>query len=154
MLKLINSQARVWGKHEEDSDCFLQCANHDQKILILQNLRECFNRLQQPSGMGVPTLRKRSSFWNTACGGCNRGPRHAQKPFSMENIESLASCKQHQCSSLSWSLNSDLSWLLGRWPWAKLALEQQEVQYKAKQVLFIFFKSTKKINSANPCLEF
>lgn len=31
----VNSQSRVWGKGEEwDSDCFLQCANQDQKALI------------------------------------------------------------------------------------------------------------------------
>lgn len=32
MHKFVNSQARVWRNCENDSDCFLQCANQDQKF--------------------------------------------------------------------------------------------------------------------------
>lgn len=61
----------------------------------------------------VPTLRKCSSFWSTVSGGCNQGPRHAQKPFSMDNIESLASVQA--TSLLESELGSQLRLILTAW---------------------------------------
>lgn len=94
----------------------------------------------------VPTLRKCSSFWSTASGGCNQTPRYAQKPFSMDNIESLASMQA--TSLLESELGSQLRLILTTW-WVTLGKAHElgqssctwtarsAVQSKARTVSFV-----------------
>lgn len=143
MHKFVNSQTRVWGKSEEDSGCFLQCANQDQKILILpksevmvqQAPRTLQDRWYQHSENSAH-FGTHSSWWlqlrSQACTKALFNGQHRKLGFCARNTTAWV--------WVGVSTQPCPDYLVGG---KTHALEQQEAQYKAKQSLLLLFKITK-----------
>lgn len=63
--QFVNSQARVWGKCEEYSGCFLQCESGPKSFNPSKIQGNGSLGSNSPLRQVVPTPRKCSSFWST-----------------------------------------------------------------------------------------
>lgn len=156
----INSQSRVWRKGEEcDTECFLQCANQDQKVLISP----------KSEGMSQPAPTALQDWWHLhSLDGAHFGSQSSwwlclssqpcTKALFYGPHRKLSSCISNITVWIcaGWGPNSALSWRLGRWSWAQLMhLKSRKHSTKQSSHRCLCSKSWKKnVDGANPCLGF